>query len=69
MASSPPKSVDETKAHDMPNDVERGSLDSVPKIGDILQQEHTDPVLNAKMHLVNDVRRNPKLPIAKGTID
>ena len=22
--------------------------------GDILQLEHTDPVLNAKMHLVND---------------
>lgn len=26
--------------------------------GDILGQEHLDPVLNAKMHMVNNVRRN-----------
>lgn len=39
-------------------DVERNSEDnsSFGK-GDILQLEHTDPVLNAKMHLVNNVSR------------
>lgn len=36
-------------------DVERVSL-SVAQ-GDLLSQEHVDPVLNAKMHLVNDVRQ------------
>lgn len=30
---------------------DRSSLDK----GDLLSQEHTDPVLNAKMHLVNNV--------------
>jgi hypothetical protein len=37
-------------------DVERASDDgtSIGK-GDILRLEHTDPVLNAKMHLVNNV--------------
>lgn len=35
-------------------DVERDSV-SIAK-GDLLSQEHVDPVLNAKMHLVNDVR-------------
>lgn len=33
--------------------------------GDILQLEHTDPVLNAKMHLVNNAIGNPlPLPLA-----
>lgn len=35
------------------------SLESMPVStgkGDILSLEHTDPVLNAKMHLINDVR-------------
>jgi hypothetical protein len=42
-------------------DVERGSEDDVSiGAGDILQLEHTDPVLNMKMHLVNNVR----LPLA-----
>ncbi len=40
------------------DDVEGGSHDT-DSLGtgnfDVLQQEHTDPVLNAKMHLVNDV--------------
>jgi MFS family permease len=35
-------------------DPERGSETSSLKKGDILGQEHVDPVLNAKMHLVND---------------
>ena len=37
-------------------DPERASIEaeSFGK-GDILQLEHTDPVLNAKMHLVNNV--------------
>lgn len=39
-------------------DIERDSV-SIAK-GDLLSQEHVDPVLNAKMHLVNDVR----LPIS-----
>lgn len=48
------------------NDVEHGILnrDDASSIGkgDILSNEHTDPVLNAKMHLINNVgpdsRRN-----------
>ena len=37
-------------------DVELGSdTDSLAK-GDVLSLEHVDPVLNAKMHLVNNVR-------------
>ena len=37
-------------------DVERASGDGVSLgKGDILQLEHTDPVLNAKMHLINNV--------------
>lgn len=35
-------------------DVELDSV-SIAK-GDLLSQEHVDPVLNAKLHLVNDVR-------------
>jgi len=65
MASCPPHGVDEKKPHDLLNDPERGSLDSAPKIGDILQQEHTDPVLNAKMHLVNDVLQFLGTPIQR----
>jgi len=39
-----------------PTDPERAFPDSMPQTGqgDLLSQEHTDPVLNAKMHLVND---------------
>jgi hypothetical protein len=48
--------ADDTKvAHD--HDVESAALyDDLSSLGkgDILQQEHTDPVLNAKMHLVNN---------------
>ena len=44
----------EKKADEVLNqDVERDSV-SITK-GDLLAQEHVDPVLNAKMHLVNDV--------------
>lgn len=46
-----------TKEHGL--DVESGiayaDAQSVEK-GDILSLEHTDPVLNAKMHLINNVR-------------
>ncbi|KAF2192737.1 MFS general substrate transporter [Zopfia rhizophila CBS 207.26] len=45
---------DDKKTEDR-NDVERASEDVVSlEKGDILQLEHTDPVLNAKMHLVNN---------------
>jgi hypothetical protein len=47
---------DEKRAVD-DNDVEHAtSLDDASSLGkgDILQLEHTDPVLNAKMHLVNN---------------
>ena len=43
---------DEKKTYEQ--DIERDDL-SVGK-GDLLSQEHVDPVINAKMHLVNDVR-------------
>jgi hypothetical protein len=37
-------------------DIERASDDGVSVgHGDLLQLEHTDPILNMKMHLVNDV--------------
>lgn len=65
--------MDEAKALDTEkkvlheNDVERGGhgiLDgddssSLGK-GDILSREHTDPVLNAKMHLINNVSADSK---------
>ena len=40
------------------DDEENASLHSTSTLGkgDILSLEHTDPVLNAKMHLINDVR-------------
>lgn len=40
-------------------DEERASLESFTTSldkADLLSQEHTDPILNAKMRLVNDVR-------------
>ena len=46
-------------------DVDRTSVDSIPVStgkGDILSLEHTDPVLNAKMHLINDVRSLSAVP-------
>ncbi|KAL2355067.1 major facilitator superfamily domain-containing protein [Cryomyces antarcticus] len=42
------------KTHATKDDVEHGSdIDSLQR-GDLLSLEHTDPVLNAKMHLVNN---------------
>lgn len=38
------------------DDVEAASLPGSTGKGDVLGLEHTDPVLNAKMHLVNNVR-------------
>ena len=51
------KELDDGKKGGPLPDEERASIDSGPSIekGDILSQEHTDPVLNAKMRLVNDV--------------
>lgn len=43
------------------NDVESGSDTVSVAKGDILSAEHTDPVLNAKMHLVNNVSLNSYL--------
>jgi len=51
---------DTTKPHEkkvQENDVENATvLDDTSSLGkgDILSLEHTDPVLNAKMHLVNN---------------
>lgn len=49
--------MDTDKKSGVPRDEEAASLDSLPLSGkgDLLSLEHTDPVLNAKMHLVNDV--------------
>jgi hypothetical protein len=48
---SPPTKADDRKVHhDVENQDEVGSLGK----GDILQLEHIDPILNAKMHLVNN---------------
>lgn len=46
-------STDNKKLHE--HDVENNT-DEVSSLGkgDILQLEHTDPVLNAKMHLINN---------------
>jgi hypothetical protein len=56
------KIIDTEKKVPQEHDVEHGShgvltTDDGSSIGkgDILSQEHTDPVLNAKMHLVNNV--------------
>lgn len=38
-----------------------GDDDSSLGKGDILSQEHTDPVLNAKMHLINNVSGSCKI--------
>ena len=56
------KTMDTEKRVTQEHDIEHGSHrvlgnddeNSVGK-GDILSREHTDPVLNAKMHLVNNV--------------
>ena len=53
------KAVDTEKRMAQEHDVAHGVLDnddgsSLGK-GDILSREHTDPVLNAKMHLINNV--------------
>lgn len=47
---------DKNMVENAPTDVERGSDDDHSSLGkgDILQQEHVDPVLNAKMHLINN---------------
>jgi hypothetical protein len=52
------KAADDKKLATNQQDVEGGATlyDDTSSLGkdDILQQEHTDPVLNAKMHLVNN---------------
>lgn len=58
MASTPPTEAEKKpgiKHGDPARDLETATGDA-PSIGrgDILSQEHTDPVLNAKMHLVNN---------------
>jgi hypothetical protein len=50
MESSPTKTDDRKVRHDVENQDEIISLGK----GDILSLEHTDPILNAKMHLVNN---------------
>jgi len=61
MAEPITDSFDDKKTYEQ--DIERDDL-SIGK-GDLLSQEHVDPVINAKMHLVNDVR-NFGLAIAFG---
>lgn len=54
------------KVHDAEAYSETSSLDK----GDLLSREHLDPVLNAKMHLVNDVCLcpiSPQTPLLKLT--
>ena len=55
-----PRDVEKTQIPDHTRDVELGSdSDSLQK-GDVLSLEHVDPVLNAKMHLVNNVCHSPR---------
>lgn len=56
------KILDSDKKAVQENDIEHGShgvidVDDGSSLGkgDILSREHTDPVLNAKMHLINNV--------------
>jgi len=63
MAEPITDSFDDKKTFEQEPDIERDDL-SIGK-GDLLSQEHVDPVINAKMHLVNDVR-NFGLAIASG---
>jgi ribosomal protein S17 len=61
MEPSTSKTVDDKKvlqAHDVENQDDTSSLGK----GDILQLEHTDPILNAKMHLVNNAIGTSSLP-------
>ena len=47
----------EEKKHDAANDdVETGSFNQSLRKGDLLGQESVDPVLDMKMHLINNVR-------------
>jgi hypothetical protein len=69
--NAPPVNVidDDTKKTDLGRDVEHGDapdFDSIAK-GDILGQESVDPVLDAKMHLVNNVS-SPRFRPARATI-
>jgi hypothetical protein len=48
----PVKNADDKKVQGQ--DVEHADETSSLGKGDILQLEHTDPILNAKMHLVNN---------------
>lgn len=47
------KTVDKAQERDIEGGVDFGSGVEVGR-GDLLQREHTDPVLDAKMHLVNN---------------
>jgi hypothetical protein len=47
---------EDEKIVELPIDAETASENSFGK-GDLLSLEHTDPVINAKMHLVNNVRK------------
>lgn len=53
MAGLPTTQDPDKKGHDVENQPSDIDVASMGK-GDILQLEHTDPVLNAKMHLVNN---------------
>lgn len=53
----------EKKAGVPGGDVDSGSDTVSVKAGDILSAEHTDPVLNAKMHLVNNVSFSSTRPV------
>ena len=61
-----------TAKNDYPKDTEKAALDERddsiqgPSVGegvDILGQQSIDPALNAKMHIVNDVRTLPQAPL------
>lgn len=56
MATADPKYDKKVEAM---QDVERASLEGSVQHGDVLSLEHTDPVLNAKMRLINDVSGVP----------
>lgn len=55
------KSVGEARPEPAEDVEQQSSRISLEK-NDLLQQEHTDPVLNAKMHLVNNVSHISTFP-------
>lgn len=59
VAPSYPQDETEKESHGQVRKTQPISLDGTANYTDILGQQSIDPVLDAKMHIVNDVRKLP----------